>query len=296
VLIPQLARIALAMALLAGALLLPAGAAHAVDVWGDDDRDRYVGTGGLILPGTVDETVRREVASCAGCAWRLTSPCVTSDLGTPFDGQPACMSVVRGCPGGELLRSWFRPSGQPWRETGLICQRAGGPVTVARVGGVVADRIEETLPALSPGFQPARGVVAQLPVLFRSGQPRGATAIGMVILGQSVGITATPSWLWHFGDGAQMRTGDPGGVFPHGDVSHVYRQPGPVDVICTTHWAAEFTVDGLGPFPVEPSVLQSAIVRVDVGEGRALLTTPGRTPPFGMTQWGRITARPSPKA
>lgn len=245
-------------------------------VHGDDERDAYVGTGGLILPPSMDSDTRREVASCPGCRWRLSTPCEVPDAGIAFDGQRTCLSVVRGCPGGRLLRSWFRGDGQPWRELGLICVPPGGPVTVAQVGRAVRGSFERGIPVLRPRFQPTHGVLTQVPVVLDSGQPAGVRTWRLGLLGRDVTLSATPRWSWQFGDGSGQDTSDPGGRYPHLGVAHVYRRAGEYRVSCTTTWSGAFVVDGLGPFPVTEPVRQTEVRRIDVGEGRALLA-PART-------------------
>lgn len=259
---PSLPLGAFVLALLV-AIPISVGPARATDVHGDDARDRYVGTGGLVLPGTVDTTTRRQVAECGDCDWRLSSPCVASVLGNAFgDG---CLSVVRGCPGGTLLRTWFRDGPQPWRDLGLMCVGPGGPVTVATVGGAARDRVERGIPPAAPAFLPAHGVLAQLPVRFASGQRPGDRHWSMQVLGTPVSIVAHPGWDWDFGDGSRLHDSD------QGMAEHVYRRSDVFSVACTTTWAATYTVDGLGPFPVPEPVTQVWRGSVDVGEGRAIL-------------------------
>ncbi len=257
----------------------PAGLAMAVpiaptaDVHGDDEQDRYVGTGGLLLPASVDSGTRRTVAACADCAWRLTSPCVLSPLGHAFDGQSPCLSVVRGCAAGDqLLRGWFHGGGEPWGEIGLVCIATSGPLTVSEVGRAARDRFEQDLPALAPTAQPGVGIVAQVPVVFGAGQVAGTTRRSYRVLDADVELTATPRWGWKFGDGASLRTADPGGRYPVIGVTHPYRRAGDYSVEITATWSAAFTVDGLGPFPVAEPVTQLGHLPVRVGEGRALLT------------------------
>lgn len=253
-------------------LAIVAPGAHAADVHGDDEADRYVGTGGLILPRTVSTSTRAEVASCPDCQWRLTSPCVESDAGNPFSGTSTCLSVVRGCADmAELLRGWFRPPDGPWREIGLVCIREGGPVTVVGLQPRVHDRLLRMLPPPEVVFQPDAGAVAQLPVVFDSGQSAAGLSATVDLVGESVSLHATPVWRWDFGDGAAQSTTDHGGRYPHLDVSHVYRASRSYRVRMVTTWAAQFTVDGLGPFPVTEPVHQTAQVTVTVGEGRAVL-------------------------
>lgn len=245
------------------------------DVLGDDQRDVYVGTGGLLLPGSVDDRTRREVAGCSGCTWRLTTPCVESPRGHAFDsaGPTPCASVVRGCPGGRLLRSWFSDGGA-WRETGLICLTDDRPVTVARLGSVVTARLEEGLPRLRPTTDPAQGLLTQLPMVVVTGQ-RASEQWTMPLLGREVVVQAAATWTWDFGDGARLTTTDPGTHFPDGSLGHTYRRSGAFLVTCTSKWTATFTVDGLGPFPVPGVLTQRSHIPVAVGEGRALLVPGG---------------------
>lgn len=253
-------------------------------VRGDDERDRYVGTGGLILPTTVDADTRSEVAGCPGCRWRLSTPCEVPGDGVAFDGQPTCLSVVRGCPGGRLLRPWFQGLGQPWRPLDLVCVAPGGPVTVADVGRGVQEAFEQGVPRLRPGFQPTQGVLTQVPVVFDSGQEAGVRRWRFDVLGRAVTLSASPLWSWQFGDGGRRDTADPGGRYPHLGIAHAYRRAGQYRVACTTTWQGSFVVDGLGPFPVDEPVIQREVRRIDVGEGRALLvpaSTARARPPAG---------------
>ena len=253
-------------------LVVTAAGAPAADVHGDDEADQYVGSGGLILPGTVATSTRSEVASCLGCGWRLTSPCVESDAGNPFSGTPICLSVVRGCPDmAELLRAWFRPAGGSWREIGLVCIGEHGPVTIVGLEPAVRDRLVRQVPGQRATFQPRAGVVTQLPVVFDSGQPPGGLRAAFDLMGESVVLEATPSWRWEFGDGAARSTTVPGGPYPNMDVAHIYRVSRGYLVRMVTTWAATFTVDGMGPFPVTEPVRQTAELVLSVGEGRAVL-------------------------
>ena len=244
----------------------------AADVHGDDERDRYVGTGGLLLPGSVDSGTRSTVAACAACQWRLATPCLLSPLGHAFDGQSPCMSVVRGCAAGDqLLRAWFRDAVDPWREIGLVCIGPAGPQTVSDVGRAAAARFEQDLPVLTPMAQPERGVVAQVPVVFGTGQVAGGARYRYPILGTDVDLTAVPRWLWDFGDGARLHTDAPGGRFPLTGVTHPYRRAGEYRVGVTTTWTATFMIGDIGPFRVEEPITQDRRFTVLVGEGRAVL-------------------------
>lgn len=266
---------ALMLAGLASLVVAPAASLAAsvagADVAADDDRDAIVGSGGLVLPAAAAEATRREVAGCRGCAWRLTSPCVEAPLGNSFEGQAACLSVTRGCQGGSLRRTWFRPTNQPWQDLGLMCMR-DDPVTVESVGESVRQELVRHLPSLSVNRLPRTGIMTGLPTVFSSGQPAGVQRFDWRIAGRRVAVAASPTWEWRFPDGSSLTTGDPGRLDPQGTVRHVFRRAGPATVTCATRWTGEYTVDGLGPFPIPGSVTQEIAMAVPVGEGRALLT------------------------
>lgn len=246
-------------------LLVPIASAHAVDVIGDDETDRYVGSGGLILPGSIEQATRVRVASCEGCRWRMTDPC-------SVDGG-ACDSVTRGCAAGrQLLRAWIsRDAGRTWEELGLVCIPPSGPVTVGDVGKEVRDEFEQALPSSSLRYQPGRGVLPYLPVVFHSGQPAGIAPIEVEVAGYRVVVTPVPRWTWDFGDGATKTTLIPGSTYPDLTVSHAYRSGGQRRVQVTTTWTATVTVDGMGPFEVNGPITQQASAVVRVGQARAVL-------------------------
>lgn len=258
-------------------VVLPAPSASSTDgdpeasVAADDVRDAIIGTGGLVLPRAVADDTRREVAGCRGCAWRLTSPCVEGPLGNAFDGQAACLSVTRGCQVGSLRRTWFRPADEGWRDLGLLCLESD-PVTVESVGDRVREGLLHRLPDLSVSRLPSEGIVTGLPTVFSSGQPGGTQRFAWRILGRQVAVAVSATWSWRFPGSPSFTTEDPGGLHPAGRIRHAFRRSGMVPVTCASRWTGEFTVDGLGPFPIPGAVTQESSTDVPVGEGRALLT------------------------
>lgn len=267
---PVAAAAILAGVVVIGGALAAALPAYGADVHGDDERDVYVGSGGLILPASVEDDQREQVAGCSGCGWRLTAVCLAPGPGTAFDGQGGCGSAVNGCPPGlRLVRAWFRPPGRSWQAVSVVC--LGEPVTVAQVGQEVLDRVEEGMPALRPAFWPMQGAVTQLPVAFSSGQPAGPRRWTAQVAGRTVGVTAVPTWSWSFGDGTNWSGPDPGGDYRRPTVAHAFARPGVMRAQVQTSWRATYVVDGLGPFAVPEAVTQSARLDVRVGEGRAVL-------------------------
>ncbi len=260
------------IALLWGSAVLPTAdpARAAVEIVGDDEQDAFVGTGALLLPASIDEQTRREVAACPDCRWRLSSPCVDTELGNAFDGQQACERAPDTCRAGELRRSWFDDGSGVWRNLGLVCVR-DRVHTVATMGREVRSTLRESLPEPEVQTLPATGVVTQLPTYLSCGADVGPVELSEVLGGHRVRMSARPTWQWDFGDGTSATTEVPGAPVRGGPVAHVYRQPGSREVRCRVVWEAEFRVDGIGPFPVTQPVRQQAGRAVEVGEGRALL-------------------------
>ena len=244
------------------------GASPTVDVIGDDERDVYVGTGGLILPDSVGTATQVRVATCPDCHWRLAEPCATSP-----DGRVICLSVVRGCPQGRrLLIAWFsEDGGATWENLGVVCIPPTGPTTVASVGQDVVDEFTAALPGVSLTHQPAVGIVTQAPVLFDSGQPHRLPPVITEVAGRTVVLEPVAHWLWEFGDGAALETDLAGSRYPDMSVSHTYRRSGRHRVGLTTTWTATFTIDDLGPFTVSQTITQHQRRVVTVGQARAVL-------------------------
>ncbi len=251
----------------AGLGLPNATGAPFVDISVDDGADRFVGTGGLVLPGTVADATRHEVAACIECRWRLREPC---------DGvfAPGCIIILHACEGvdEQLLRAWLSfNGGATWQNKGLICVSNDGPVTVAAAGIAILDDFERVMPPSRISYQPGRGVLPYLPVIFNSNQPGSVPPSTYSVAGRQVVLSPTPRWAWDFGDGAHLDTTSPGGFYPDLSVAHGYQRGGRFQVSLTTSWSATYTVDGLGPFPIASSVTQTDNTLVAVGQARGVL-------------------------
>ena len=257
------------LAFLASALLATP-AAFAVDVRGDDEADRFTGTGAIVLPAGADRGHRQTAATCVGCAWRLTDPCAhAADPGA----DAACRTVEAQClDGGTMLRGFVsRDAGETWEYVGMHCIPESGPVTVAAVGAQVQDAFVREVPAGTIRTQPATGVLPHLPVIFDSGQPDRLPVSEHMVAGMRVRLAPRATWEWAFGDGGALTTSRPGSRYPDTSVSHVYRAAGTHVVRLRTTWRAEYTVDGLGPIQVPEAVVQEASIPVRVGQARAVL-------------------------
>lgn len=175
--------------------------------------------------------------------------------------QISCAHALRDCPEGELgplLRIWRRTTTagavtEPWRTRGLTCASDVAPG--ARPTLTMADlkaafmRTPWSKPQISSqptgnttlvnlttfykvnwaveGFQPGevdRAVLRGIPVQIRP---------------KLVGFT------YVFGDGSTVGpTTSTGGVYPSGDITHVYRAKGEYPVRVDTTFGADFSLDG----------------------------------------------------
>jgi hypothetical protein len=225
------------------------------------------------------------VSQCVGCEWTYTPHCLPNG---PDPGADAmCNAAATGCEArgedGILMRVYFRRPGQDWQNVGTAC--IGGdndPVTLADLaadaGQVYRDELKPNAASISP--QPANGpwVVNFRSYFMATGAgPRSGT-FGPA--GARMTISATPTYVWNWGDGsAPLETTSTGGPYPTGDVTHVYRGKGARTVTLTTRWSATFTVDTalgtFGPFEVPgPPVAPSSTRAIRVQEGRAELIDP----------------------
>ncbi len=257
---------------------LPAQAASptpvpSTGVQGDDGRDVYIGSGGLVIPARHwrgDPSGRRQVLECTDCQWRMTTACTSLQFDTG-----SCPASHVGCPSGLIrVRVWLKHGDGPWVLTGYACVGGSPPPSRSSIERAVRGLSIQALPALRPSFQPGSGALTGLPVVFWSGQSRfGLQQADLSVLGVQVTLTAQPRWQWSWGDGDSLATSDPGGRYPLMTVTHTYRRNGVQIVRVLSQWRASYTVEGLGPYPVPGADLsQNGIVRVEVRPAHSVLT------------------------
>jgi hypothetical protein len=214
---------------------------------------------------------------CVGCEWTFVPACLPNG---PED-DAMCASAAMACEnrgGGILMRVYRRENGGPWQSQGNACVGGASPVvTVADVRADAGQAYREQMrpPAATISTQPSGRSVVNMPTYFMAGGA-GPMTRSFGPAGIRMTITATPTYVWDFGDGVTYETSSKGGPHPTGDVRHTYRTPGTRTVTLTTRWTAEFTVvtalGTFGPFDIGgPPVAPSDTQDVSVHEARAEL-------------------------
>jgi hypothetical protein len=242
----------------------------------DPDGAQYVGSGGLLLPSdsfTGSDADRSDAATCTECRWALLPMC----RGRGQAGDVNCGGAATSCSPGEFRRivMLLRPGDSEWRAVGLVCLVAGAPMTVDEMADRLSDVVVEQVPELRPSYQPEGGTLIGLPAIFDAGQPRTLGERRFTLVGYDIELHGRATWTWTFGDGESMTTDDPGGSWPTATVSHTYAHAGSHAVGVTAEWRAWFTVDGMGPWPVQgdPVVQSVGPIPLQVVEARAELVT-----------------------
>lgn len=245
-----------------------AGASANPEVFANPDHVRYEGSGGLILPGSVNSDTRNEVIRCRGCAWKLTVACV------PGPGN-YCDAGIRACPGLiDHMRVWFRPLGGEWKEVDRICLTNYEVTTLSDLEVSVAQSFERYVPEQVARCWPAQGAITRLPLICQSGQRQDEITWTIPISGLTVSITTAPSWTWDF-HGSTYVTRNAGGPFPNRDISHTFLTAGVKTINVMTRWNGHFSVDSLESVPIERELIQRSSIPVTIGQAKARLRCPG---------------------
>ncbi len=102
----------------------------------------------------------------------------------------------------------------------------------------------------------------------------GPTLLQTVSFGVPIQVRATPlRYSWDFGDGDTLGpTSQPGGAYPALTNTHEYTARGAYDIVMTTHYTGEYSIDGdiWLPIPGEAEV-ESAAVTVTALAGESKL-------------------------
>lgn len=248
-------------------------AVASVDVVGDAKSESFVGSGSVILPTSVAQRTRTEAARCVGCRWQVTQ-CRDGD----GSQAPVCLAPAQRCSDGQPPRQvWFARPTEEFEAIGIFCPSDGNVTSVQDAALHVREGFEHRIPALAIICEPARGVVVGIPLHCRSGQSSATVAWSDSVAGFTVHTRAEATWEWTFRQSASvsragpswtLRTRDPGREYPHPGIRQAFSAPGVHTVDVIARWRGEFTVEGLGTFPIQPELEQRG--RLNVPTGSAL--------------------------
>ena len=238
-----------------------AGDGKPISVVGDDERDAYVGSGGLLLPGSFTGTVERKkmTAECLGCVWKYRLQCA-GDL------HDMCMQAALSCPSGTIrYEVWLTVPNENSQQMGTVCWGKSTPLTRERISREINQSSVHYVPALKPHATPPRQTLQGVANYFWSGQPIQFRSANTVISGVLVRVQAYPTWHWDWGDGTSQWTRLPGQRSTHSPLVHVFGRSGTYRVSVRTLWRAEYVVAGYGTFAVAgPPVTQQAALTLVV--------------------------------
>lgn len=254
----------------------------AVSVIGDEEAERYVGSGAVLLPSSVGWGVRTHASTCVGCRWKVTAPCLRDDQ----HSDAGCRGTILGCPQGrEISRAWLAQPGGDFEPVGLFCPSDGEVTSVADAMTRVSGGFERHIPPLNVDCAPGRGVVVGIPMHCHSRQPAAQVSWTDSVAGYSVQTTATATWEWTFQErtpsGANVGhwshvVDRPGGRYPGWGIRQGFTVPGVHSVEVKARWRGSFTVDGLGPFPITPDLEQHARLQIPTGSALGVIRGSGR--------------------
>ena len=239
--------------------LVPTPSHADADVTGDDAQDTYRGTGALLLPRswTGEAKARTRIAHCNGCRWVVQSSCHRQEVGCNMGAWPACPA---GMARFDVLFAEDKTTQPTFR--GTACIGPHGPVTRHTAQARADALVVRALPALRPRAVCSLPIRA-IPCGFVTGSP-SRVVLPMQIFDAEVVVTASANYQWLWSDGTRTVTKLP-------LVRKAFASSGSQHVVLSSTWQAMFTVDGLGPFPVNQSLHQRAEVALFVRNVRAIL-------------------------
>lgn len=237
----------LALTFFIGAHDVPAAnatTAVSTDVVGDDNKDAYIGTGGLLLPSSFSGSgsTKRSVASCMGCVWKYTIYCAS-------DSIDMCAHAVVTCPVGEVrYRAWFGKQRDELAVIGSVCWGSKTPGTRRDIENRLNDLVFRKVPALNIVCNPANDTLTSIPIICFTTQPTTFKPSPFALAFHIVRITAQAKWRWIWGDGTSEWRSVAGKPYPSTQITHQYRKAGDFIVSVESVWSASYTVGGVGTF------------------------------------------------
>jgi hypothetical protein len=190
---------------------------------------------------------------CGDCVWTLVAACVFDFPDNPNNAR-SCTGAgqSRRCNRGQsAYRLYLTTDAFTNRLVDALC--LGGPGDVVPVGDLAAADVDRYLknvvpPTLHVTVQPPNGVLSGLPAYFQANPPANLRPqqFGGPQVTESITIVAA-HYTWDWGDNtAVLKTDDPGGPYPGGQVTHTYDRSAHLVAALTTEWSATYTITVAG--------------------------------------------------
>lgn len=213
---------------------------------------------GLIMvrdqPDVLDRAaVAGTQTGCGDCVWEVILACPTNLAGAPEDAAScsAASTAPRCRPGQQLYRLYLSTAAVTNQFEGALC--LGDISDVVPVGNIAAADVQRYLrdvtpPAMELDTSPPHGTLVGLPTYFRIRPPESLSPapFGNVAIRETITLTPT-TYDWSWGDGNDSGwTTNTGDLYPHGTLTHVYRNGGVASGSVTTRWGGTYTITVAG--------------------------------------------------
>jgi hypothetical protein len=198
--------------------------------------------------------------------WEYTSAtaCQLSTAGG-LNADVPCASSVAACAGNtpaqglgpqvRLYRRELGPNGQPlpagWQLLGMTCSPESVPGKPVLGMALILAAFHNTAWALpTVHIQPEGNVtLVTLPTYFEVRWPAAGFQPDepdtVTLMGRQVQIRPTNNgFTYIYGDGTSLQTGSAGGVYPNGDITHVYAKAGTYNSHIDITYGGQFSVEG----------------------------------------------------
>ena len=231
----------------------------------------FQGAGRPVLPADSPQVMRDYALGCAGCMWRLTSPCnVVFGL-----GDRECEVRDSVCRHGQLLRIWVLAPARSWKDFGVSCIPQTGLVDFRAMQTQALRYLEGSLPELSIECAPKSGIAENLPFLCRSSTSFGSISRQWEVQGIPIRIDLKPRLTWWVGEGSppRLNASDRTQMVPVW--SHVFSLRGRRQVSHQVSWTPTMHLSGMSVEVELPQVVQRAHLKVSVGTMTPVLAAAG---------------------
>ena len=220
---------------------------------------------------------------CGDCVWTLVIAC-RANLPDDPQRQNSCIGAVgrARCQHGQTsFRLYLTTRAVTNQLVDTLC--LGGVGDVIPVGNMAAADVDRYLkdvvpPQMHVTVQPPNGALSNLPAFFQAQPPPlQPQRFGGPQIVET--ITLTPAhYTWDWGDGSvPLKTSDPGGPYPDGQVTHTYAKAAHLTVTLTTEWSATYTItvagETFGPYDATGTVQRTQRFPLVVDRARSHLVS-----------------------